>query len=206
MFDRSRLPGAIVGPQLGEGAHRLVKNTLNIKPNGSPSGLFQQPPSFNVSSNYTISKQRPARSSGFERGFFDDPSLSYSSRPRAAGTSGGRGYSDGPNYHGQYNHLHGVMANPRHPSSNGMQVNRNNFLVQDRLHYQECHHDLRTGMSALSFEGSGRGAILVEMSSRMPNPGFSRNLDHRSEQNTISLPIPTKWINMSENINAGTYN
>ncbi|KAG4111507.1 hypothetical protein ERO13_D13G108500v2 [Gossypium hirsutum] len=204
--DRSRLPGAIVGPQLGEAAHRLVKNTLNIIPNGSSSGLFEQPPSFNVSSNYTIIKQRPARPSGFERGFFDDPSLSYSSRPRAAGLSGGRGYSDGPNYYGQYNHLNGVMANPRHPSSNGMQVNRNNFLAQDRLHHQERYHDLRTGMSALSFEGSGRGAIHVEMSSRMPNPGYLRNLDHRSEQNTISPPIPTKWINMPENINAGTYN
>ncbi|KAE8702650.1 5'-3' exoribonuclease 2 [Hibiscus syriacus] len=207
--DRSWVPGAIIGPQLGEAAHRLVKNTLNIKSNGSSSGLFEQP-SFNISSNYTSIKQRPAGPSGYERGFFDDSSLSYSSRPLAAGSPGyGRGYGDGPNYYSQHNHLHGIMASPRHTSSNGMQVNRDNFRAQERSHYQEHYNDLRTGMSAFSFEGSGRGRTQVEMSSRMPNSGYSRHLDHWPEQNTNApppVPPPTKWINMPENVNTGTYN
>ncbi|XWS58302.1 hypothetical protein CRYUN_Cryun08bG0022500 [Craigia yunnanensis] len=203
--DRPRVPGAIVAPQLGEAAHRLVKNTLNIKSTGSSSGLFEQPPFFNISSNYTR-RPRPAGPSGYERGFFDDPNHYYSSRPRATGLSGyERVYGDRPNYYGQYNHPQDIMGNPRHPSSNGMQVNRNNFRAQDRLQNQECYHDLRTGMSALTFEGSGRGRAHAEMSSRMPNSGYSQNLDRRSEQNTGALPTPpTKWINYREDVNPGT--
>ncbi|XWS64655.1 hypothetical protein CRYUN_Cryun05aG0021600 [Craigia yunnanensis] len=186
--DRPRVPGAIVGPQLGEAAHRLVKNTLNFKSNGSSSGLFEQPPFFNISSNYTSIRPRPAGPSGYERGFFDDPSHYYSSQKRAAGPSGyEKGYGDGPNYYGHYNHPQGIMGNSRHPSSNGMQVKRNNFRAQDRLPNQDHYHDLRTGMSALTFEGSGRGRAHAEMSSRVTNSRYSQNLDHQSEQKTLVL-------------------
>ncbi|XP_022719209.1 5'-3' exoribonuclease 4 isoform X2 [Durio zibethinus] len=213
--DRAQVPGAIVGPQLGEAAHRLVKNTLNIKSNGSSSGLLEQPSLFNISSNYTSIRPRPAGPSGYERGFFDDPNHYYINRPRAAGASVyERGYGDGPNYYGRYNHPQ--MGNPRHPSSNGMQVRnnfssngmqvRNNFRAQDRLQDQEHYHDLRTGMSALTSEGSTRGRAHAEVSLRMPNSGYSQNLDQRSEQNTGALPTPpNKWIIKPVNVNTGTF-
>ncbi|XVF31204.1 hypothetical protein REPUB_Repub16aG0125400 [Reevesia pubescens] len=203
--DRARVPGAIVGPQLGEAAHRLVKNTLNIKSNGSSSGLLEQQPFFNISSNYTNIRSRPAGPSGYERGSFDDRNHYYTSRPRVAGPSGyGRGYGDGPNYYGQYNHPQGIMGNPRHPSSNGMQVR--NFRAHDRLQNQERYHDLRAGMSALTFEGSARGRAHAEVSSKMPNSGYSQNLDQRSEQNTGALPTPpNKWINKPVIVNNGTH-
>ncbi|XVE62862.1 hypothetical protein DITRI_Ditri06bG0153900 [Diplodiscus trichospermus] len=204
--DRPQVPGAIVGPQLGKAAHRLVKNTLNIKSNGSSSGLFEQPPFFNISSNYTSIRPRPAGPSGYEKAFLNDLNHSYSGRPRAAGPSGyARGYGDGPHY-GQYNHSQGILGNPRHTSSNGMQVNKNNFRAQDRSQNQERYHGLRTGMSALTFEGNGRGRAHAEMSSRMPNSGYLQNLDNRSEQNAGAPPTPpTKWINKPGNVNTGTY-
>ncbi|XP_017977359.1 PREDICTED: 5'-3' exoribonuclease 4 isoform X1 [Theobroma cacao] len=205
--DRPRVPGAIVGPQLGEAAHRLVKNTLNIKSNGSSSGWGEQPPIFNISNNYSSIRPRPAGPSGYERGFFDDPNHYYSSRPRPAGPPGyERGYGDNLNYYGQYNNPQGIMGNPRHPSSNGMQSIRNNFRAQDRLQNQERHHDLGTAMSALTLDGSAKGRAHVEMSSQMPNSGYPQNLGHRSEQNSGALPKPpTKWINKPVNVNTGTY-
>ncbi|OMO62287.1 Zinc finger, CCHC-type [Corchorus capsularis] len=182
--DRPRVPGAIAGPQLGEAAHRLVKNTLNIKSNGSSSGWSEQPPFFNISSNYMNMRPRPAGPSGYERGLFDDPNHYYSNRPRPAGPSGyGRGYSDDPNYYGQYSIPQGAMGNPRHPLSN----------------------DLRNAMSALTFDASAGGRSNMEMSTRTPTSGYAPNLGHRSEQNSGALPTPPpKWINYPMNVNTGT--
>ncbi|KAA3472811.1 5'-3' exoribonuclease 4 [Gossypium australe] len=201
--DRALVPGAIIGPQLGEAAHRLVKNTLNIKSKGPSSWSFEQP-SFNMSSNYTSIGPRPAGPAGYERGFLDDPNHYYSSQPRVTGPlSYGRGYGNGANYYGQHNHPQGISGNPRHPSSNGMQV-KNNFRAQDRLQNQDRYYDLRTGMSALSFEGSARGRAHAEMSSKMPNSRCLQNLDLLSEQNTGAAPLPPNtWIGKPVNVNPG---
>ncbi|KAK8712632.1 hypothetical protein V6N13_147866 [Hibiscus sabdariffa] len=195
--DRALVPGAIIGPQLGEAAHRLVKGTLNR----SSSWSMEQAPSFNSSSNYSNIRPRPAGPSGYERGFPDDPNFYYSSRPRSAGPSSyERGYGNGANYYGQYNHPQGILGNPRHPSSNGMQI-RNNLRGQDGLQNQERYYDLKAGTSALSFEGTGRGRAHAA-SSKMPNSGYSQNLDLRSEKNTGSPPTPPNmWISKPVNVN-----
>ncbi|KAE8729703.1 5'-3' exoribonuclease 4 [Hibiscus syriacus] len=199
--DRALLRGAKIGPQLGDAAHRLVKSTLNVKSNRSPSGSGEQP-SFNISSNYNSIRPRPVGRSGYERGFLDDPNYYYSSQPRAGEPSSYEGgYGNGTNYHGQYSHPQGIMGNPRHPSSNGMQIG-NNFRTQGRVQNQERYYDLHVGMSALTFEGMGRGRA-HEASSKMPNSGYSQNLDLRSENNTGTSPTPPNMqISKPVNVNA----
>ncbi|KAL1350558.1 hypothetical protein AAHE18_06G032900 [Arachis hypogaea] len=51
--ERPHVPGAIAGPQLGEAAHRLVKNSLNIKSNNTSHGFSEQLPGprYPISSN-----------------------------------------------------------------------------------------------------------------------------------------------------------
>ncbi|KAE8729107.1 Detected protein of confused Function [Hibiscus syriacus] len=134
--DRALIRGAKIRPQLGEAAHRHVKNTRCA--------------------------------SGYERGYLDDPNYYYSGQPRAAGPSSYEGgYGNGVNYHGQYSHPQRIMVNPRHPSSNGMQIR--NFRTRGRVQNPERYYDLLEGMSTVTFEGRGRGAHVT--SSKMPNSG-----------------------------------
>lgn len=177
------MPGAIAGFILGEAAHRLVKNTLNIKPTGSPSGMLESSPSRNVPGYYTVNRPRPAGPSGYEGGFFDDSS-----------------------YHGCCNSSQGITGVPRFsPSSNGVQGQRNNLKTQDRLYHQEQYQDLRTGMSALSMEETVRSRAHADPQ-RMPNSGYSPNRRNQFVQNTGVLPSPpTKWINRPANGNGGMY-
>ncbi|KAK9292256.1 hypothetical protein L1049_020220 [Liquidambar formosana] len=183
--ERPQVPGAICGPLLGEAAHRLLKNTLNIKPNGSSSGLLEQPSYRNFPSNYTVNRTRPAGPSGYERGFSED--LSY--------------------YNGHYNNPRGIMGSPRFPPNpNQMQGNRQNFRTQDRFTYQEETDNLRTGMSALKMEESVRTRPQAVMSPRMPNSGHSPNLHNQFVQNVGPLPAPPpKWINKPAAVNGSTY-
>src|ERR1044072_5812223 len=127
--DRPQVPGAIAGFQLGEAAHRLVKNSLNIKLNNTSHGVLEQPPV-----HHTMN------------------------RPRSGGPSRYENYH-GENtigYHGQPNH-HGAMARPRYPfSSNGGLNDRQNFRIQYRSQHQEQTHNVNAGFSDLTMEEGGR--------------------------------------------------
>lgn len=179
LFYRPQVPGAITGSLLGEAAHRLVKNTLNIKQNGSSSRLFEQPPYRNGPGNHTFNRSRPAGPSSYDRGYGGDPNY----------------------YYGHYDNQQGLMSNPRYPfPSNGVQNNRQNFKTQDRGQY----HDLRTGISAVTIEENVRSRPPAVIPPRMPNPGQTPNLHHQFEQNLGPLPSPpSKWINKAAMGDAG---
>ncbi|KAI6687761.1 hypothetical protein NL676_024589 [Syzygium grande] len=70
---RPSVPGAMVGPMLGEAAHRLVKSTLNIKLNNNQSsGILEPPRNRNFPGYYAVNRPRPAAPSRYERGFSED--------------------------------------------------------------------------------------------------------------------------------------
>ena len=156
--------GAITGSQLGEAAHRLVKNTLNIKWNDTSHGLLEQPPV-----RHTINKFHSAGPSGH-----------------------GKYHGENTNsYYGEHNH-HGIMTRQRYPiSSNGEQMHRQDFRIQDRSRHQEQLQNLKTGFSALTMEERLR----PKPSSALPISGPTTNLEPRFVQNTgSSVPAP-KWKN-----------
>ncbi|KAH9754310.1 5'-3' exoribonuclease 4 [Citrus sinensis] len=170
--ERPQVPGAIAGPVLGEAAHRLIKNTLNYKPNGSP-GFFEQPSYRNFQGNYAnaVTRLRPAAPSGHERGYGDESRYNY----------------------GNYNYPQGMRGNSRFPvPSNGMQGNQHHARMQERFQ----HQDLGTGMSALAIEESTRSRPPIVMLSRVQNSGYSGNPSQQFLPNMGPLPPPpNNWIN-----------
>ncbi|KAF5463517.1 hypothetical protein F2P56_019423 [Juglans regia] len=186
--ERPQVPGAIAGPLLGEAAHRLVKNTLNIKTNGSSPGSWEQSSYQNFSGNHMVNRTRPVGPSGYQRGFTEDPNY----------------------YQGHHNNFQGMMGRPRLHLSNGVQGERQNFRTQDRSQYQEQSRNLRAGVSALTIEESVRSRPPTVMSPRptamilprMPNLGHTTNLPNQFMQNTGAPPTPpTKWINKAPAVN-----
>ncbi|KAF5952340.1 hypothetical protein HYC85_010284 [Camellia sinensis] len=166
--DRPPILGSISGPRLGEAAHRLLKNTLNLKPNhNNYSESFQQTPYRNSQSNHVIIN-----------------------RPRAAGPSGyGRGFIDNSSpYYGNYNNPRAITGPPRSaPSQYEFQGNRQNIKAQDRYS--------RAGMSALTID-EVRTRPQAMMSVMTPNSGQLPNNGNQFVQNMASLPSPPpKWIN-----------
>ncbi|CAL5330432.1 unnamed protein product [Camellia sinensis] len=166
--DRPPILGSISGPRLGEAAHRLLKNTLNLKPNhNNYSESFQQTPYRNSQSNHVIIN-----------------------RPRAAGPSGyGRGFIDNSSpYYGNYNNPRAITGPPRSaPSQYEFQGNRQNIKAQDRYS--------RAGMSALTID-EVRTRPQAMMSLMTPNSGQLPNNGNQFVQNMASLPSPPpKWIN-----------
>lgn len=182
LFFRPQVPGAIAGPLLGEAAHRLVKNTLNIKPNGASSGLFEQPYSRNFPGPPMFSRPRQVGPSGYETGYVEDPNYNYSHYNNYQGASGRQRYS---------------------PSSNGMPGDKQSSRGNDRVQHQERYNNARTGMSSLTIEESVRNRssdMLTPvpppvMLPKMLNVGNSANQQNFS-QATGALPSPPhKWIN-----------
>ncbi|CAN1272059.1 5'-3' exoribonuclease 4 [Linum perenne] len=96
--DRHQVPGAMAGPQLGEAAHRLVKNSLNIRSN---HGIPQQPL---LSSNHVSNRGRmmPApygngSDPNYRYGQYNNQQPSPTARPRHPFPS--NGVQGGPSRH-----------------------------------------------------------------------------------------------------------
>ncbi|KAG6701862.1 hypothetical protein I3842_07G007200 [Carya illinoinensis] len=191
--ERPQVPGAIAGPLLGEAAHRLVKNTLNIKTNDPSARFWEQSSYQNFPGNHTVSRPRSNGSSGYQRGFTEDPN----------------------HYHGHYNNFQGMTGRPRlHLISNGVQGDRQTYRTQDRSQHQEQLRNLRTGVSALTIEESARTRPPAMMSPRppammlprMPNLGHATNLPNQLVQNVGAPPTPPpNWINKVPTANGPIY-
>ncbi|XP_022143162.1 5'-3' exoribonuclease 4 isoform X2 [Momordica charantia] len=186
--ERPQVPGAIAGPLLGEAAHRLVKNTLNIKLNGSSSGMFEQPYSRNLPGHVMFSRPRQVGPAGYETGYGEEPNYNY----------------------GHHNNNYGVSARPRYPhSSNNMPGDRQSFRANDKVQHQERYNNVRTGMSALTIEESvkNRSADVLTPSLppvallKMPSIGNSAANQQNFVLATDALPSPPhKWINRAPNV------
>ncbi|TQD92994.1 hypothetical protein C1H46_021474 [Malus baccata] len=196
--ERPQIPGAIAGSILGEAAHRLVKNTLNIRPSSSSSGFWDQPTlrnSGNYAGNYPVNRPRPAGPSGYESGFREEAKYGNSFNPQV------------------------MMIRPRFLASNGMQGDRQNFRAQERVQYQEQsfrtqervqyqeqYDNLRTAMSSLTVQGSVRTRSPAAAPPGMPNSGYQANHQHQFVQNMGALPSPpTKWISKEPTGNGGLF-
>lgn len=196
---------------LGEAAHRLLKNTLNMKPANTSFGILSQTPYRNMHSNHLVNRPRPAGPSGYEKGFNGDS-----------------------NYHfGRYDNSQGEISSPQFLSPNNLQGNRQNFRaqdrstfqeqyrnlktteqnirVQDRLPYQGQFSELSTEMSALTIEEGVRAKQPAVRASRMPTTADAMNTNNQFAQNKSPPAPPSKWIekqatgNAGISVSAGTY-
>ncbi|XP_065032646.1 5'-3' exoribonuclease 4-like isoform X1 [Musa acuminata AAA Group] len=120
---RPQVSGALSGHLLGEAAHRLVKNSLQIRSNNN-TGLLDTPyrnvPNFG-------NKSRPAGPLGYERGFFEDSNYHQYSSSSFLGFSNSR-----PKFH------------------DGAQFGRQNIRMQGMSNSQGQHDSIRTEMSRLT--------------------------------------------------------
>ncbi|CAK8544737.1 unnamed protein product [Lathyrus sativus] len=173
--ERQHVPGAIAGPQLGEAAHRLVRNSLQFN-NNTPYGLPDQ-----FQGHHTMNKVRPTGASGSGRYYGEESN----------------------NYYGQNYSPQGIMTRPRFPmSSNGWQNDRQNIRIQDRSQYYEQFHNMKTGFHALTMDEGVKPRSSVAPSPKIPammlmrpqNSGHTTNLQSQFVQN-IGPPIPPpNWI------------
>lgn len=173
--ERPQVQGAISGPLLGEAAHRLLKNTLNIKPNGSPSGFLPQPSYRNSPSNYNynynVNRPRPVGPSGYERGYNDDQNCYQG-------------------HYGNNNPRGGMVSGPRFSNYSNQ---RQNFRTQDRSSsFQDEFTSLRSGMSGLTIDETSVRTRPGVGSGHSPN---SSRQQFMNNSNPSSLPAPpSKWI------------
>ncbi|XP_027114413.1 5'-3' exoribonuclease 4 isoform X1 [Coffea arabica] len=200
--NRPQVPGAIAGPSLGEAAHRLLNNTLNINSNYNYSGVRAQKANQNFPRNHLTDRPRPAGPSGYERGFSEQ--MTYRSalgndavnKPRPPGQSGYGGFVGEPNYVNGYHNSRGMLGGQGYASSPfELQSYRQNFRAQCRYPSQDQYYNLRNGMTTLTIETGGRTRPNAAFSPRMPNSVQSSNTGHIHVQNVSPLPSPpSKWI------------
>ncbi|KAK9073638.1 hypothetical protein SSX86_007962 [Deinandra increscens subsp. villosa] len=150
--NRPQVPGAIHGNMLGEAAHRLIKNSLNIKSSSNSPGLNDQ-------SQYRN---------------FPSTNLQMQNRPRPAGPVGrGRSYNHDPNHYNGYPNPRGQTPRPRFGPSppNHLQTNRQNIKLQDSYTYQDQYRDIRNGMAGLTMGSGVRNRVPYAVRTAQPqNP------------------------------------
>ncbi|KAK9086828.1 hypothetical protein Syun_029222 [Stephania yunnanensis] len=187
---RPQVSQAISGAHLGEAAHRLLKNTLNIKPNNS--GFFDQGPSRNFPNNHTLNRQRPAGPSGYERGFVQNSNYQYEH---------------------QNNYARPAISNSRSaPSFNEWQGNKPNYRPQQDPSFYHGRYDVQMGMSSLTVQEGplnpphSRTLQWVPNNVRPSSTMYQQQPQRQPVHNTGQLPRPPiNWIDKLVNGNIEPY-
>ncbi|XP_057439452.1 5'-3' exoribonuclease 4-like isoform X2 [Lotus japonicus] len=173
--ERQEVPGAIAGPQLGEAAHRLVKNSLNVKLNNTAYGMVEPNP---------MNRLRPAGASGSGKYYGDD-------------TGGG--------YYGhQYYNQQGMITRPRYNGGQNDRQNfriQERSQYHEQFHNMKTgfsaltmNEGVRPRSSAVP---SPRGPPMIL--SRVPNSGHTAQ--QQFVQNTGPPIPPPNWITRAPDTN-----
>lgn len=167
-FSRPQLSGTLSGHVLGEAAHRLVKNSLQIKSNNTVRLL--ETPCRNAAQGGT--KPRPAGPLGYERGFMED-----------------RDYYQSSTYNPPSSNVQG-FSNPRpFQLASDFQECTQNFRMQ-KSNFQD-HVNISTGLANLTIE-EGPG---FQSHPRMPNARYWPNHQQRIQNAGPPPPLPPiNWI------------
>ncbi|KAF5176481.1 5'-3' exoribonuclease, partial [Thalictrum thalictroides] len=177
--DRPQVSRAISGPHLGEASHRLLRNTLQIKP--STSGLLDQSSyRHHIPNNHTINRPRPAGPSGYERGYAQDPNYYASNTSRSS------------------------ISNSRSAPTFNETWNEQNYRIPERSQYQD-QYNLPGGMSSLTIQERPIYPHPV-IQPRVPNVLYSPSPPQMSVQYVVQPPRPpTTWIDKPFYGNPGVY-
>uniref|UniRef100_A0A0D9ZEC4 5'-3' exoribonuclease n=1 Tax=Oryza glumipatula TaxID=40148 RepID=A0A0D9ZEC4_9ORYZ len=124
--ERPQVSGALSGSVLGEAAHRLVKNSLQIK-SGYSAGLLDMP--YRGAPYGPGNRPRPAGPLGYERGFVENSYNGHMSRSV-------------PNSHPQF--------------FGHAQANRQNVRILERPNYRNNDSAIHSGMSQLTIQDGPR--------------------------------------------------
>ncbi|PIA44909.1 hypothetical protein AQUCO_01700467v1 [Aquilegia coerulea] len=178
--DRPQVSRAISGPHLGEASHRLLRNTLQIKP--STSGwLDQSSYRQHISNNHTVNRPRPAGPSGYERGYAQDPNYYYANNtPRGT-----------------------ISISRSTPSFNEIR-NEQNYRTPERYQYQD-QYNLPGGMSSLTIQERASYPHPV-IPPRVSNVLYSPSPQQIHVQYVVQPPRPpTTWIDKPFYGKSGVY-
>ncbi|XP_058222548.1 5'-3' exoribonuclease 4 isoform X2 [Rhododendron vialii] len=208
--ERPRVPGAMSIPQLGEAAHRLLKNTLNLKSNHNNFGSGEQTSYRNAASNQVHNRPRGTGSSGYGRRFIEDRNSYCGNYDKGNGIAGSPRPAFSPfelkasqqSLRTQDRYLNQEQQTV---SPYVVQGNTQKFRRQDGyLHQEEQRHSLQDGMSALTIEEISTKPPAL-MSPRIPNSGQFPSNQNQFVQNIGPLPSPPpKWIIRRPAGNSGT--
>ncbi|GJM96893.1 hypothetical protein PR202_ga13767 [Eleusine coracana subsp. coracana] len=121
-----QVPGALSGSLLGEAAHRLVKNSLQMK-SGSSAALLDMP--YRGTPYGSGIRPRPAGPLGSERGFVENP------------------------YHA---HMSRSVPNPRPQFFGSALSNRQPVRIMERPNSQSHNADIHLSMSTLTIQEGSR--------------------------------------------------
>ncbi|XP_038973783.1 5'-3' exoribonuclease 4-like isoform X2 [Phoenix dactylifera] len=166
--ERLQVPGTLSGHVLGEAAHRLVKNSLQIKSNNT--GRLLETPCRNAAQG--VNKPRPAGPLGYERGFMEDKEYYRSStyNPPSCNIQG--------------------FSNPRLSQfASDFQGCSQNFRMQ-KSNFQD-HSNISTGLPNPTIEEGLR----FRSHPRMPNARYWPNHQQRIQNAGPPPPLPPiNWI------------
>ncbi|KAL5712627.1 5'-3' exoribonuclease 4 [Ranunculus cassubicifolius] len=178
--DRPQVARAMSGPHLGEASHRLLRNTLQIKPSTSSTGLMDQPYQYHQhvpNNTHMVNRTRPAGPSGYER-------------PHAYAQIQNQNYYQGPRGSGSSN----AMINSR--SEPSLDQVWNGLSYHNRVHQDP--YNLNVGMTNLTVDD--RSAYPHMM---VPRGQYAGQIPGQYVVQTPTLP--TTWVDKPVYGNSGVY-